>query len=99
LPALQARLAQRPDLAALAARAEAANADNAAAQRNFPELTVGVGGKRTDDGVLRESGTLFSVSIALPIFDRQQGADRRSAAQAMAARAEYAWPNRRPKAT
>ncbi len=90
LPALQSRLAQRPDLAALAARAEAANADNAAAQRNFPELTVGVGGKRTDDGLLRESGTLFSVSMALPIFDRQQGAERRSAAQAQAARAEYA---------
>ena len=88
LPALQARLAQRPDLAALAARAEAANADHAAAQRHFPELTVGVGGKRTDDGVLRESGTLFSVSMALPIFDRQQGAAQRSAAQAQATRAE-----------
>ncbi len=90
LPSLQARLAQRPNLAALAARADAANSDNAAAQRNFPELTVGVGGKRTDDGVLRENGTVFSVSISLPIFDRQQGAERRTSAQAMAARAEYA---------
>lgn len=90
LPALQARLAQRPDLAALAARAQAANADNAAAQRNFPDLTVGVGGKRTDDGVQHESGTLFSISIALPIFDRQQGADQRTAAQGMAVRAEHA---------
>ncbi len=90
LPTLQARLSQRPDLSALAARAEAADADNAAAQRNFPDLTVGVGGKRSDDGVLRESGTLFSVSITLPIFDRQQGAGRRSAAQATAARAEHA---------
>jgi cobalt-zinc-cadmium efflux system outer membrane protein len=90
MSALQARLAQRPDLAALAARADAADADNSAAQRNFPDLTVGVGGKRTDDGVLRESGTLFSVSMALPIFDRQLGAAQRSAAQAMAARAEHA---------
>ncbi len=90
VPTLQARLAQRPDLAALTARAEAATADHAAAQRNFPELTVGVGGKRTDDGALRESGTLLSVSMALPIFDRQQGAERRSAAQAQAARAELA---------
>ncbi|MBL8478644.1 MAG: TolC family protein, partial [Sterolibacteriaceae bacterium] len=90
LPELQARLAQRPDLTALAARADAANADNAAAQRNFPELTIGVGGKRTDDGALRENGTLLSVSIPLPIFDRQQGAERRTTAQAMAARAEYA---------
>lgn len=90
LPSLQPRLAQRPYLASLAARADAANADNAAAQRNFPELTVGVGGKRTDDGVLRDNGTVFSVSIPLPIFDRQQGAERRTSAQAMAARAEYA---------
>jgi cobalt-zinc-cadmium efflux system outer membrane protein len=90
IPTLQARLVQRPDLAALVARAEAANADHAAAQRHFPELTVGIGGKRVDDGPLRESGALFSVSMALPIFDRQQGAERRSAAQAMAARAEQA---------
>lgn len=90
LPALQGRLTQRPDLVALAARAEAANADSAAARRNFPEVTLGVGGKRTDDGIVRENGTLFSVSIPLPVFDRQQSADRRTAAQAMAARAEYA---------
>lgn len=90
LPALQARLFQRPDMTALVARAEAANADHSAAQRNFPELTVGVGGKQTNDGLLRESGTLFSVSMALPIFDRQQGAERRAAAQAQAARAEQA---------
>jgi cobalt-zinc-cadmium efflux system outer membrane protein len=90
LPTLQARLTQRPDLAALAARTDAANADNAAARSNFPEVTVGVGRKRTDDGTLREGGNLLSVSIPLPVFDRQQGPDRRTAAQAMSVRAEYA---------
>lgn len=88
MPALQARLAERPDLTALLARAEAAQADNAAAQRNLPELTVGIGGKRVDDGSLRENGNLVMLSFSLPIFDRQQANDRRSSAQAMAARAE-----------
>ncbi|MDP2811693.1 MAG: TolC family protein [Rhodocyclaceae bacterium] len=88
LPTLQARLAERPDLAALSARAEAARSDNAAAQRNLPELTVGIGGKRVDDGSARENGNLVMLSFSLPIFDRQQAGDRRSAAQAMAARAE-----------
>lgn len=51
-------------------------------------MTFGIGGKRVDDGITRETGTLFSVSVPLPIFDRQQAGDRRTAAQAMAARAE-----------
>ena len=88
LDSLRKKLAERPDLAALAAKAEAANADNAATRRNVPEVTFGIGGKRVDDGVSRETGTIFSVSIPLPLFDRQQSGDRRSAAQAMAARAE-----------
>lgn len=88
LDSLRKKLAERPDLAALAAKAEAANADNAVARRNVPEVTFGIGGKRVDDGVSRETGTLFSVSIPLPLFDRQQSGDRRTAAQAMTARAE-----------
>jgi cobalt-zinc-cadmium efflux system outer membrane protein len=88
LPALQAKLAARPEFAALAARAEAAQTDHQAAQRHLPELTVGVGGKRTDDGMQRDNGNLVMLSFNLPLFDRQQAQDRRSAAQAQAARAE-----------
>ncbi len=88
LPSLQARLAARPDLTALSARVDAAQADNAAAQRNLPELSVGIGGKRVDDGVLRNNGNQVMLAFTLPLFDRQQAADRRSAAQTMAARAE-----------
>jgi cobalt-zinc-cadmium efflux system outer membrane protein len=87
---LQAKLAARPELASLTAKADAANADNAATRRNFPEVTFGIGGKQVDDGPTRERGLLFSVSIPLPIFDRQQAADRRTASQAMTARAELA---------
>lgn len=90
LAMLKGRLGERPDLAALAAKADAANADHAAARNNIPEVTFGVGSKRVDDGITRETGTLLSVSIPLPLFDRQQASDRRTAAQAMAARAEFA---------
>ena len=86
----RAKLAARPELASLTAKADAANADNAATRRNFPEVTFGIGGKQVDDGPTRERGLLFSVSIPLPIFDRQQAADRRTASQAMTARAELA---------
>lgn len=95
VPSLQARLGQRPDLAALAARAQAADADSMAARNNLPELTLGVGGKRVDDGALRTNGTLVSLSIPLPLFDRQQGAAGRATAQAAAARAEHALARRR----
>jgi cobalt-zinc-cadmium efflux system outer membrane protein len=88
LPDLQARLAARPDLNALSARVDAAQADNAGAQRNLPDVSVGIGGKRVDDGVQRNNGNLLMLSFALPLFDRQQAGERRSAAQAMAARAE-----------
>jgi len=90
LALLKEKLAERPEIAALTAKADAANADNTAARRNFPEVTIGIGGKRVDDGMTRETGTLFSVSIPLPVFDRQQAGDHRTAAQAMAARAELA---------
>jgi cobalt-zinc-cadmium efflux system outer membrane protein len=88
LPELQGKLAARPEFAALAARAEAAQADNAAAQRNLPELTLGVGNKRIEDGPLRENGNTVMLSFSLPLFERQQAGDRRSAAQALAVRAE-----------
>jgi cobalt-zinc-cadmium efflux system outer membrane protein len=90
LPALLATLDSRPELAVLAARASAADLDGRAAGRGWlPEVTLGIGSKRTDDGFSRDSATLFSVSVPLPVFDRQQAGERRAAAQAMGARAEY----------
>ncbi len=88
LPALQAQLATRPEFAALSARVEAAQNDNAAARRNLPELTVGVGRKQLEDGPVRDNGNLLMLSFNLPLFDRQQAKDRRTAAQALAAQAE-----------
>jgi cobalt-zinc-cadmium efflux system outer membrane protein len=88
LPALQAQLAARPEFAALTARVEAAHSERAAAQRNLPELMLGVGGKRVEEGPLRENGNTVMLAFNLPLFDRQQAADRRGAAQAQAAQAE-----------
>jgi cobalt-zinc-cadmium efflux system outer membrane protein len=46
----------RPDLQALARRAEAADLDGRAASRGWvPDVTVGVGPKRIDNGVTRDT--------------------------------------------
>lgn len=92
-PALDAaltRLAQRPDLQALSRRAEAADLEGRAAARGWvPDVTLGIGTKRADSGFGHDHGTLFSVSIPLPVFDRQQAGERRAAAEALHARAEH----------
>lgn len=85
-----ARLDQRPDLQALSRRAEAADLDGRAAQRGgIPEVTVGIGPKYVDNGSTRDNGVALALSVPLPVFDRQQAGQRRAAAEAMQARAEY----------
>lgn len=87
---LLSHLEDRPDLAALAARAAAADLDGRAADRGWlPEVTLGVGARRTDLGSTRITAGLISVSVPLPVFDRQQAGAGRAAAQAMGVRAEY----------
>jgi len=87
---LFAAIKRRPDLVALERRAAAADLEGRAADRGWiPDVTLGVGPKRVEDGPLRESGVLFSVSVPLPIFDRQQFRRQRAAGQAQAARGEY----------
>lgn len=84
-----ARMPQRPDLAALARRAEAADTDRRASLRGWiPEVTVGVGSKTVDGPLGRDSGVVASVSIPLPLFQRDQGGVKRAAAQGLAARSE-----------
>ncbi|MEW5967851.1 MAG: TolC family protein [Pseudomonadota bacterium] len=93
LPALDAaleRLDQHPELQALARRAEAADLDGRAARRGaLPEVTVGVGPKQVESGGARDTGVAFSLSVPLPVFDRQQAGRQRAAAEAQQARAEY----------
>lgn len=85
-----ARLDQRPDLQALARRAESADLEGRAARRGgVPDVTVGLGTIRVDEGHDRESGVALSLSVPLPVFDRQQAGQQRAAAEALQARAEY----------
>lgn len=92
----RARLDQRPDLQALARRAESADLERRAAKRGgIPDVTVGIGSKRVDDGLSRENGVALSLSVPLPVFDRQQAGQQRAAAEALQARAEYSVARRR----
>ncbi|MFA5242244.1 MAG: TolC family protein [Sulfuricella sp.] len=84
------RLEQRPDLQVLSRRAEAAGLEGRAASRGWvPDVTLGAGPKHTDNGITRENGMLVTVSIPLPVFDRQQAGEKRARAEALNARAEY----------
>lgn len=94
LPAIEAtriRLEQRPDLLALSLAASAADLDGRAAKQAaaIPDLTVGIGPKWIDNGISRDNGFALSLSISLPLFDRQQAGRQRAAAEAQQARAEY----------
>ncbi|MEW5771115.1 MAG: TolC family protein [Pseudomonadota bacterium] len=83
-------LDRRPDLLALAHRAEAADLDGrAASPARIPEVTVGIGPRWVDNGIAKDSGFAASLSVPLPVFDRQQAARQRAAAEAMQARATY----------
>ncbi len=92
LPALDAaltKLEQRPELQVLARRAEAADLESRAAARGWlPDVTLGVGTKKSDNGFTTDHGAIVSLSIPLPVFDRQQAGAQRAAAEAMTARAE-----------
>lgn len=85
-----ARLDQLPDLQALSHRAEAADLEGRAARRGgIPEVTVGIGPKYVDNGSTQDKGLALSLSVPLPVFDRQQAGQQRAAAEALQARAEY----------
>ncbi len=93
LPAIETaldRLEQRPDLRSLSLAALAADLDGRAAkQGRIPDLTAGIGPKWVDNSISRDSGVALTLSIPLPVFDRQQAGRQRAAAEAARARAEY----------
>ncbi|MGZ5459950.1 MAG: TolC family protein [Thermoanaerobaculia bacterium] len=66
---LLASIEQRPDVAAIAKRIEAATLDAQAAQRwRVPLFDLTAGMKNTDAA----SGTIFGAGVSLPIFNRSQ---------------------------
>lgn len=89
LEALLAQLGQRPELRAAERRAGALAIDRRAAQRAaIPDVTVGVGAKTVDNAGYRERGTIVSLAVPLPLFDRDQSGIAKALAQADAVRAE-----------
>lgn len=89
LEVLLARLAARPELQALERRAGAFELELKASRRAWiPDVTVGLGPKSQHNGVTRETGTALSVSLPLPLFERDQGGQQRARAGADAARGE-----------
>lgn len=84
------RLDQHPDLRALARLAEAADLEGRAAKKGaMPDLTVGIGPKWVENGGNRDNGYALTLSIPLPVFDRQQAGQRRALAEASRLRAEH----------
>lgn len=96
LETVLARLDQRSDLQSLRRRAEAADLDGRAAGRGgIPAVTVGIGPRFVDSGSTQDNGVALSLSVPLPVFDRQQAQQQRAAAEALQARAEYHLAKRR----
>jgi cobalt-zinc-cadmium efflux system outer membrane protein len=80
----------------LSRRAEAADLEGRAAARGWvPDVTLGVGPKRIDNGITQENATVFAVTIPLPVFDRQQAGEKRAAAEALNARGELSFARAR----
>ncbi|KPJ90302.1 MAG: hypothetical protein AMJ53_13970 [Gammaproteobacteria bacterium SG8_11] len=78
LPPLESVLeamAQQPVLVQLQHQAQSAHLAARSAERGkFPEFTLGLGHKRVDGPAQDESGLMVSASVAVPVFDRKQGA-------------------------
>ena len=99
LPALDdalAKLDQRPELQILARRAEALDMENRAAARGWaPDVTLGIGVKRSESGASRDNGNIVTLSFPLTLLDRQQSRAQHTAAEALHTRAEYGLARRR----
>jgi cobalt-zinc-cadmium efflux system outer membrane protein len=91
LAALRETLHDRPELAALLARADAAAGELAIAQRAWiPDVTIGVGNRVIEQLGAENDRVMLSLSMPLPVFDRGQPAAKRAAAQREGLRAEHA---------
>ena len=91
LEAVQIALRQRPDLASLAAQANAYDRERTAAERAWiPEVTLGLGQKRVDEPNRSDTGVILAFSVPLPVFDRGQANEQRARARASTLRAEQA---------
>lgn len=86
----QASLERRPELQSLMVQAEAFERERRAAARAWiPDVTLGAGTKRIEEPARSDNGTLFTLSVPIPLFDRGQAAEKRATAEAAVTRAEH----------
>lgn len=91
LPPTELEPDDHPLVRALAAEAAAAElAARAARRAAWPELTVGVGRRETEEPGLSADGSTLSVALEVPIFDRNRGQSQAAIARADALSAEAA---------
>lgn len=90
LSQLLERLVQHPALVLLRHHAESSRLTaRAVARSRIPDITLGVGQKIVDGPDGDTSGLMLSVSVPVPVFDRNQGEHRRANAEAIEAQSEY----------
>lgn len=81
--------ARSAELDVLRARRDHAEARARAERRFAVPVDVGVGTKRTEHNGLRDEALLLQVGVPLPLFDRNQAARARAAAEASQTDADY----------
>lgn len=88
---LDQALEQHPQLQMLAALEQSASLSAKAARREaWPEVSVGVGRKTLDEGGYSAEGNAVSLSLEIPLFDRNQGEVRTAQSLAHEYAANYA---------
>jgi outer membrane protein, heavy metal efflux system len=82
-------LDDHPNLRALQAEAGSADTRARAARRDaWPDVTLGIGRRRLDEGDLDADGGLIAIGVEVPLFNRRQGEIRSAENEARALTAE-----------
>lgn len=79
----------QPALRHLKAQSEAFAMQQSAESRTFPDVTLGLGWKRSEIGDSSDDGLIINASIPIPIFDQRKGNQFKYQAQAMTANSEF----------
>lgn len=94
LTLLEPRLALHPERLMLQQQLIAAQHEQAAAARVWPELSVGLEHKEVGDGLSRQRGQTISLNLSLPLFDQRQAEQQKSAASVLSLSAQLSQQQR-----
>ncbi len=79
----------QPRLQQLKARSEAYAMQQSAESKTFPDVTLGLGWKRSEIGSASDDGLIINASIPIPLFDKRKGSQFKYQAQTMTAQSEF----------